>query len=190
MVAWPPWSRFHLEEVLPEFVMWSENPADTWLQLPRSFDGELPAPGPGGLWPQADECCSKASWVAVEISAAGNVALPRGWKMFARACGLGRRCTLHFKYDGTATLFVRVFGEDGRRAGCCPEDNDDGGKVLRLGDGRDEHEGDLALGGGRGSPATTAPPLAEAPTAVATTNRHAVGLASRTVAGHPVLAPR
>ena len=31
--------------------------------------------------------------------------------MFARARGLIRRCTLHFRYDNTATLFVRVFGE-------------------------------------------------------------------------------
>ena len=47
---------------------------------------------------------------------------------------------LHFKFDGDATLFVRVFGEDGRRAGCCPEVND-GEEVLGLGDGRDEEEG-------------------------------------------------
>ena len=88
------------------------------LQLPRFFVDELPAPGPGGLWLQADGCCSKASWVAVETSAAGNIALARGWQTFARARGLGRRCTLHFKYDGGSTLYVRVFGEDGCRAGC------------------------------------------------------------------------
>ena len=87
-----------------------------------------------------DGCCSRASWVADEVSAAGNIALARGWQMFARARGLGRRCALHFKFDGDATLFVRVFGEDGRRAGCCPEVND-GEQVLSLGDGRDEVEG-------------------------------------------------
>ena len=65
--------------------------------------------------------------------------------MFAHARGLGRRCTLHFKYDGDATLYVRVFGEDGRRAGCCPEVND-GDEVLGLGDGREEDEGEPALG--------------------------------------------
>ena len=48
---------------------------------------------------------------------------------------LRRRSTLHFKFDGDATLYVRVFGEDGRRAGCCPEDNNNG-EVLGLGDGR------------------------------------------------------
>ena len=46
--------------------------------------------------------------------------------MFARACDLGQWCTLHFKFDGDATLYVRVFGEDGRRARCCPEDDDRG----------------------------------------------------------------
>ena len=50
-----------------------------------------------------------------------------------RVRGLGRRCTLHFKYDGDATLYVRVFGEDGRRAGCCPEDSG-GNDELGLGD--------------------------------------------------------
>ena len=40
---------------------------------------------------------------------------------------------------------MRVFGEDGRRAGCCPETNDSE-EVLGLGDGRDEDEGEPALG--------------------------------------------
>ena len=82
----------------------------------------------------------------MEVSAAGNVALARGWQTFARARGLSRRCTLHFKYDGGATLFVRVFGEDARLA----EDNY-GDEVLDLGDGRDKDDGELALGDGCGS---------------------------------------
>ena len=79
MVARPPRPRFHLAEILPEFIVWSENPASTWLQLPRFFAGELPATVPGGLWLQADGCCNKALWVAVEVSAAGNAALAHGW---------------------------------------------------------------------------------------------------------------
>ena len=79
MVARPPRSRFHSVEVLPEFVVWSENPAGNWPQLPRFFSDELPASDPGGLWLEADGCCSRASWVAVEVSVAGNVALARGW---------------------------------------------------------------------------------------------------------------
>ena len=78
MVARPPRPCFHSAEVLPEFVVWSKNPAGTWLQLPRFFAGELPATGPGDLWPQADGCCSKDSWVAVEVSVTGNAALARG----------------------------------------------------------------------------------------------------------------
>ena len=101
--------------MLLEFVVWSEDLAGSWLQLPRFFAGELLASGPGGLWLQADGCCSRASWVAVEVSVAGNIALARGWQTFARAHGLGRRCTLHFKFHGDATLYVRVFGEDGPR---------------------------------------------------------------------------
>ena len=101
------------------------------------------ASGPGGLWLQADSCCSRASWVAVEVSAAGNIALARSWQTFARARGLGGRCTLHFKFDSDATLYVRVFGEDSRRAGCCPEVNDSE-EVLGLGDGRDEEEDEPA----------------------------------------------
>ena len=144
MVAWPPRPCFHSAEVSPEFVVWSENPAGNWLQLPRFFVDELPAPGLGGLWLQADGCCSKASWVAVETSAPGNIALARDWQTFACARGLGKRCMLHFKYDGGPTLYVMVFGEDARRAGCCPETND-GEEVLGLGDGRDEDEGEPTL---------------------------------------------
>ena len=143
MVARPPRRRFHASEVLPEFVVWSEDPAGSWLQLPRFFADELPASGPGGLWLQADGCCSRASWVAVEVSVAGNIALARGWQTFALTLGLARLCTLHFKFDGDATLFVRVFGEDSRRAGCCPKVND-GEEVLGLGDGRDEEEDEPA----------------------------------------------
>ena len=96
MVARPPRPCFHLAEVSPEFVVGSESPAGNWLQLPRFFAGELPAFGPGRLWLQADDCCSRASWVAVETSVVGNIALARGWQTFARARGLCRRCTLHF----------------------------------------------------------------------------------------------
>ena len=78
MMARTPRPRFHSAEVSPEFVVWLKNPAGNWLQLPRFFADEPPASGPGGLWLQADGCCSKASWVAVETSAAGNIALALG----------------------------------------------------------------------------------------------------------------
>jgi hypothetical protein len=63
--------------------------------------------------------------VSVEFSATGDAHLTRGWQTFARARGLKGRFTLHFKYDGLATLFVRVFGAGGLRVGCCPEDSGD-----------------------------------------------------------------
>ena len=50
VVARPPRPRFHSAEVLPEFVVWSEDPAGNWLQLPRFSADELPASGPDGLW--------------------------------------------------------------------------------------------------------------------------------------------
>ena len=78
MVARPPRPCFHLAEVSPEFVVGSESPAGNWLQLPRFFAGELPASGPGGLWLQADGCCSKASWVTIDVSIAGNTTLACG----------------------------------------------------------------------------------------------------------------
>ena len=79
MGARPPRPRFHSAEVLVEFVVWSEKPAGNWLQLPRFFADELAASGPSGLWLQADGCCSRASWVAVEVSVVGNITLARGW---------------------------------------------------------------------------------------------------------------
>ena len=71
--------------------------------------------------------------------------------MFAHARGLSRRCTLHFKFDGDATLYVSVFGEDGRRAGCCPKD-DDRGYLPSLGADQDEDGGMRVGSGARGSP--------------------------------------
>ena len=130
--------------MLLEFVVWLESPAGTWLQHPHSFPGELPAGALDGLLLQADGCCSKASCVAVEVSSASNMALAHSWQTFTRACGLSVQCTLHFKYDGAATLFVRVFVEDGRRVGSCPEDSCDDGD-LGLGEGRDEAEASLPM---------------------------------------------
>src|SRR3954466_12911274 len=115
----------------------------------RFLLGELPAGAPGGLWLQAEGCCSRSSWAALEVSANGGLALTHGWQAFARARGLGRRCTLHFRFDGDATLYVRVFGEDGRRAGCCPEEDDRGRGPRPNGDGGDSARAD---GGVRDSP--------------------------------------
>ena len=55
----------------------------------------------------------------VEVTVAGNMFLNRGWQPFGHAHGLHEKHTLYFRYDGIATLYVRVFGEDGRRLECC-----------------------------------------------------------------------
>src|SRR3954462_9764943 len=88
----------------------------------------------------------------LEVSPSGNGALTRGWQTFARARGLSQRCTLHFKFDGDATLYVRVFGEDGRRAGCYPEDDDRGRGPSPGDDGEDSAR---VIGGAQGSPSFT-----------------------------------
>ena len=40
---------------------------------------------------------------------------------FARARGLQGRHALHLKYDGVATLFIKVFEDDEKLLGCFPE---------------------------------------------------------------------
>nr|XP_020180060.1 B3 domain-containing protein Os03g0212300-like [Aegilops tauschii subsp. strangulata] len=110
----------------------------------------LPAGGPGGFWLQADGCGSKALWVEFEVTATGKALLTCRWQSFARARDLRWRCTLHFRYDGTATLYVRIFGEDGPRVGCCPEsDSDDDGDADDGRRGGIVADDDLALGDGR-----------------------------------------
>ena len=80
--------------------------------------------------------------------------MARGWQTFARARGLSLRCTLHFKFDGDATLYVRVFGEDGRRTGCCPEGDDRGWEPSSSDDGGSSAR---AAGGVRGSSSFSGP---------------------------------
>ena len=129
--ARPPRPRSRATEVLPEFVVWSAEPTSTRLPLPRFLLGELLAGAPGlmgvtgGLrgrepvpGPRLADVCPRA-W-------------PEPW------------CTLHFKFDGDATLYVRVFGEDGRRAGCCPEGDDRGWEPSSADDG----EGSARAAGG------------------------------------------
>jgi hypothetical protein len=63
----------------------------------------------------------------------------------------------HFRYDGTGTLFVWVFGEDGRRVGCCPESDSDNGE-LELGDGRSTSGSSGSSSGGSTSSSDYAEP--------------------------------
>ena len=85
MIVRLPRSRFSLLEVLPEFMVWSESPAGTSLWLPCFFSGELPSSGLDGLWLQADDCCSRASWGGAEVAASGSMVRTCGWQTFAHA---------------------------------------------------------------------------------------------------------
>nr|XP_020191371.1 rRNA biogenesis protein RRP36-like [Aegilops tauschii subsp. strangulata] len=67
--AFPPSKpRFYSAEVLPEFVVWSEDPAGNWLQLPRFFADELPASGPCGLWLQEDDGATAVETLRGELA--------------------------------------------------------------------------------------------------------------------------
>jgi hypothetical protein len=62
--------------------------------------------------------------VAAEFTPSGFMFLKQGWKSFALARGLKRGHLLHFKYDGAATLFVKIFGVFGSRLEYCAESED------------------------------------------------------------------
>ena len=60
--------------------------------------------------------------------------------------------TLHFKYNGVTTLFVKILGEEGGRLGYCPEGDSSGGDHLSNDEGHGGGGilgGELALGNGR-----------------------------------------
>ena len=129
-------------------------------------------------------------WVGIEVTAAGSMVLAYGWQVFARTRGLSGRCTLHFKYDGLATLFVRVFREDNRCAGCCPEDGN-GNNELGLDAGPvPATRVSLALTTSTLPPAAAALLRARAPAAATTTNLRTIELASRKAADCLAAAPR
>jgi hypothetical protein len=76
---------------------------------------------PSGFWLQAEGCPNGPSWAFTELTAAGAMLLGQGWKSFSRARRLSRGQCLVFRYDGDATLFVKIFGVDGGRMECCME---------------------------------------------------------------------
>ncbi|KAE8792912.1 hypothetical protein D1007_32414 [Hordeum vulgare] len=53
--------------------------------------------------------------------------LKRGWKSFALTLVLKEGHVLHFKFDGVAMLFMKIFGEAGNRLGCCMDSDRSGG---------------------------------------------------------------
>jgi hypothetical protein len=134
--ARPPRPRAQADGTAREFVVWVVMPPRTWIQLPQFLAGELPARGPVELWLQHDGCCGQSSQAEVEATFSGDVFMTRGWGAITRACGSKGRHALHFNYDGAATLFFKVFGEDGGRLECCPASGNNGGE-LALGHARE-----------------------------------------------------
>ena len=95
-------------------------PPDTWIRLPRFFASELPPRGPVELWLQYAGCHNLATRAEVEVVPPGDVFMTRGWGEVARACHAEGALAIHFEYDGAATLFFKVFNEEGERLECCP----------------------------------------------------------------------
>ncbi|XP_073358041.1 uncharacterized protein [Aegilops tauschii subsp. strangulata] len=124
-----------------------DNPPRTLLQLPDSFTEELVADAPLGLWLQLDSCCKESSWVAAEFTPSGYMCLTRGWKLFAHAYGVKEGHTLHFKFDGAATLFVKIFRAAGDRLECCMESDS---SIRSHSYGYDISDGGSASFGGSG----------------------------------------
>ena len=58
-----------------------------------------------------------------------DVFMTRGWIEVAPVC----RVAIHFEYDGVATLFFKVFNEEGKRLECCPRGGSPWGPALGAG---------------------------------------------------------
>ena len=72
------------------------------------------------MWMQHTKCCSLATRAEVKVVPSGDVFLTRGWGEVARACRAEGALAIHFEYDGAATLFFKVFNEEGKQLECCP----------------------------------------------------------------------
>ena len=46
--------------------------------------------------------------------------MTRGWGEVTRVCRAEGALAIHFEYDGTSTLFFKVFNKEGNRLECCP----------------------------------------------------------------------
>ena len=57
----------------------------------------------------------------VNLSAGSAMFLTWGWKPFARSRSLGPGHLLHFKFERSGTLFVKIFGVSGIRLECYAE---------------------------------------------------------------------
>ena len=104
-----------------EFIVDLNHRPRSRLLLPDSFATATEDIRPSGFWLQVDGCPNGPSWALAERTAEGALLLGQGWKSFSRAHRLSRGQCLAFRFDGDATLSVKIFGVDGGRVECCAE---------------------------------------------------------------------
>ena len=63
----------------------------------------------------------------METVSPGKIIMIRGWGDVAWVCHAEGALAIHFEYDGTSTVFFKVFDAEGRRLECCPRDGCRGG---------------------------------------------------------------
>ena len=124
--AAPALPRGHTAVVAHEFLVGLHAPLRSWLRLPESFAEVFGGHPPAGLWLQKDDCANGPSWVHAGHDSSGRLVLMQGWKTFARSQKLEHEQILHFCFNGEDTLFVKIFGYLGGRAGCCLESESSG----------------------------------------------------------------
>ncbi|KAE8809215.1 hypothetical protein D1007_14260 [Hordeum vulgare] len=99
---------------------------------------------PLGMWLQLDGCCNGPTWVATEFNSLGFLFLKREWKSFTLVQSLHDGHVLHFKFDESAMLFVKVFRSFSERLDCCMEDSSSGSSRPS---GTDDSESGSSSGG-------------------------------------------
>ncbi|KAE8801310.1 hypothetical protein D1007_23100 [Hordeum vulgare] len=69
----------------------------------------MQASRPRGLLLRADGCCNGPVWAAIHLNPGSSMFLARGWKSSAHSLVIGPEHLLHFRFEGSTTLFVRFF---------------------------------------------------------------------------------
>ena len=94
-------------------------PPRSWIRFLRFFSDVMPPRGPLELWLQHADCSAPATGAEIEVVPTGKIFMTRGWGEVARVCRARGALVIHFAYDGTFTLFFKVFDAEGRRLECC-----------------------------------------------------------------------
>ena len=122
-----PRAAIHTSFVPFEFILDLRRKIRSRIDLPDSFAMAMENNRPPGLWLQVEGCPNGPSWISVEYTADDSMLLGQGWKSFARSRRLTRGQYLACKYDGDATLTVKIFRAAGGRMECCAESESSSG---------------------------------------------------------------